>query len=303
MIFISIASYRDSQLVPTIRDCLAKARYPEQLRFCVCWQHGEDEHLPDWFSGRQFAVIDIPYVESRGVCWARSLIMDLWDGEDWYLQLDSHHRFDDDWDIRLLAQAAAVGNKRAVLSTFPPPFTLDGSWYRTALLTAHDRFDEDGIPIPAGLSFPEWRPGLPPRRARYVSAAFLLAPGSFVEDVPYDPELYFHGEETMLSVRAFTAGYDLYQPCELLVWHEYTRAYRRKHWDDNADSSASGVAWHERDASSRARIRKLLAERRPSRCGLGDQRTLADYERYAGIDFRSRRIDESTRQHLEPPAP
>src|SRR5262249_27589752 len=42
-IFVSIAAYRDPQLVPTIQDCLAKARYPEQLRFGISWQHGPEE--------------------------------------------------------------------------------------------------------------------------------------------------------------------------------------------------------------------------------------------------------------------
>ena len=302
-IFVSIAAYRDPQLVPTIHDCLAAARHPERLRFCICWQRGEDERLPGWVSGRQFNVIEVPFQESRGVCWARSVIMDLWDCEEWYLQLDSHHRFAPDWDVRLLQHASAVGGPRTVLSAFPPAFTLAGNRSSTPLLTAHDRFDEDGIPLPAGILFPQWRPGLPPRRTRYLSAAFLFAPGSFVEDVPYDPELYFHGEETMLTVRAFTAGYDLYQPCDILLWHEYTRAYRRKHWEDHVPGSTVDLPWYERDALSRARIRQLLAERRPSRHGLGNRRSLADYERYAGISFQTRRIQEYTRRHQEPPNP
>jgi hypothetical protein len=35
----------------------------------------------------------VPWSESRGVCWARSAIMELYAGEDYFLQLDSHHRF------------------------------------------------------------------------------------------------------------------------------------------------------------------------------------------------------------------
>ena len=42
-IFISIAAYRDPELLPTLDECLAKARYPERLRFGVCWQHAADE--------------------------------------------------------------------------------------------------------------------------------------------------------------------------------------------------------------------------------------------------------------------
>jgi Glycosyltransferase (GlcNAc) len=41
-IFVQIASYRDSQLPLTLRDCLANARHPDQLHFCVAHQHDDD---------------------------------------------------------------------------------------------------------------------------------------------------------------------------------------------------------------------------------------------------------------------
>ncbi len=42
-IFVQIASYRDPELLPTIRDCIDKAKYPENLTFGICWQHDETE--------------------------------------------------------------------------------------------------------------------------------------------------------------------------------------------------------------------------------------------------------------------
>ncbi len=42
-IFIQIASYRDPQLIPTIKDCIDKSKKPENLRFGICRQfHPED---------------------------------------------------------------------------------------------------------------------------------------------------------------------------------------------------------------------------------------------------------------------
>jgi len=38
-IFIQIASYRDPQLLPTLKDCIEKAKYPKNLRFGIAWQH------------------------------------------------------------------------------------------------------------------------------------------------------------------------------------------------------------------------------------------------------------------------
>ena len=44
-IFVQIASYRDPQCGPTIRDLLAKADHPEQLSFGIClqWQFDNSE--------------------------------------------------------------------------------------------------------------------------------------------------------------------------------------------------------------------------------------------------------------------
>ena len=43
-IFIQIASYRDPQLITTLRDCISNAKYPDNLVFSIAWQHSvEDE--------------------------------------------------------------------------------------------------------------------------------------------------------------------------------------------------------------------------------------------------------------------
>src|SRR6478672_7522891 len=96
-IFISIASYRDPQLVPTIQDCLAKARRPDDLSFGICWQRGPEEELP-YQDDPRFRIREVDWRESQGACWARSEIMGLYDGQDYFLQLDSHHRFVEGWD-------------------------------------------------------------------------------------------------------------------------------------------------------------------------------------------------------------
>jgi Glycosyltransferase (GlcNAc) len=302
-IFVSIASYRDPQLVPTVRDCLEKARNPERLRFGICWQHGGDEELPDWFSDHQFSVLEIDYRESRGPCWARAEVMKLWDGEQWYLQLDSHHRFVPDWDLVLLDEAARVDSDRFVLTSYAPPFSLGEAEPSEHIPTSMQfaRFSPYGIPLFEPGYIAGWEQRTRPHRARFVSAHLLVAPGRFVRDVPYDPELYFHGEEITLSVRAFTHGYDLFEPSRVMLWHEYTRADRRKHWDDHRGDR--GPAWHDRDAASLARVRRLFEGSDVGRFGLGTERTLKEYEAYAGISFRHRKVQDYTRLNLEPPNP
>jgi hypothetical protein len=231
--------------------------------------------------------------------------MELWDGEDWFLQLDSHHRFVADWDAKLLEQAEITGSSKPVLTGYAPSYDPDneGPLDPDVLRMEFDCFTEDGLILFRPGHIPDLSPSGDPVRSRFISGHFLFAPGSFVTDVPYDPDLYFIGEEITLTVRAYTHGYDLYHPGVPILWHEYTRRLRAKHWDDHSDSERVAMTWAQRDGPSRNRARQLLVDPGFGVYGLGRERSLADYEEYAGINFAFRRAQDYTRQHHTPPNP
>ena len=101
-IFVNVAAYREFELVRTLRDCLAQAEDPRRLRFCVCWQHDETDSLEELERDPRLEIIDVPYRESQGVCWARHQIQRRWAGEPYTLQIDGHHRFAPGWDRTLI---------------------------------------------------------------------------------------------------------------------------------------------------------------------------------------------------------
>jgi Glycosyltransferase (GlcNAc) len=306
-IFVSIAAYRDPELGPTIQDCLAKARFPEQLRFGICWQHGPEEAPLPWFSDSRFRVLDFDWRDSRGCCWARAEIMKLWQGEDWYFQLDSHHRFVPDWDVKLLEQAAATGSSKPVLSTYTAAYergTPDTFGLSEPMFMYFNGFREDGSIkfLGSPIAIEARKNG--PVRARCVSGHFIFAPGKFVEEVPYDPDLYFDGEEITVAVRAFTHGYDLFHPSELIVWHEYTRpGNRTRHWEDHNAENGFERSWDKLDSAAKVKTRAFLETPHYGRFGCGTVRSLADFESYAGVSFRHRRAQDWTRASRFPPNP
>jgi hypothetical protein len=301
-IFISIAAYRDPELMPTIRDCILRARYPNDLRFGICWQHGDDETAPS-LEDHRLRVIDVPWHDSWGACWVRAEIMKLWDGEDFFLQLDSHHRFVPGWDALLLAQAERSGAAKPILSTYGAPFDPQAAQPEAGepMQMDFDCFSEDGIPLFRPRPIADWVDLRRPLRARFVSAHFLFTVGAFVSEVPYDPELYFHGEEITLAIRAFTHGYTLFHPPEHVLWHEYTRDYRQKHWDDHVRERGIEVEWHARDAVSREKVRRFLTDPQIGSFGCGTARSFAAYEAYAGLSFRHRAAQDATLRGEEPP--
>ena len=103
--------------------------------------------------------------------------------------------------------------------------------------------------------------------------------------------MYFHGEEISLAVRAFTHGYDLFHPHKVIAWHHYGRQGNPKHWDDKKD-------WNKSNQRSYSRVRKLFGiggeKFAKGECkkkyGFGKVRTLADYEKYAGVQFKGKRL-------------
>ena len=103
-VFVQMAAYRDPQLKETLKDLFAKADEPENLKVCVCWQHDEKDkwdNLDEFKDNLNINILDYKASESKGACWARHKIQQEYNGEDYTLQLDSHHRFIKGWDTEL----------------------------------------------------------------------------------------------------------------------------------------------------------------------------------------------------------
>ena len=308
-IFIQIAAYRDPELIPTIKDCLSKAKYPENLVFSITWQHSADDEwdtLKEFEDDPRFKIIDIDCKESKGACWARNLLQQQYDDEEYTLQLDSHHRFVEFWDQELIEMhqnLKSKGHEKPLLTSYAPSYNpKNDPEERTPYpyQMNFDRFIPEGAIffLPAGMDSSITEP-IP---ARFYSAHFAFANGCFVKEVPHDPELYFHGEEISIAVRAYTWGYDLFHPHKIIVWHEYTRANRIKHWDDHSK-------WWETNTVSHLRNRTLFEMDGLTKnidfgiYDFGTKRTLADYEKYAGISFKRRRAQNYTLEYRLPPNP
>jgi len=300
-IFVQIASYRDPQLVPTLRDCLKNADYPNKLVFCIAWQHSEDETLMEFRAHPQVKVIDIDYRNSKGVCWARHQIQQHYNGEDYTLQLDSHHRFVRGWDTKCLTmikQLKRKGTVKPLLTGYLPSFDPDhdpASRVNKPWRMVYDHFTPDGTVLFLPETIDNYAKLCEPVRAHFYSGHFCFTLGQFCREVPHDPNYYFHGEEISISARAFTWGYDLFHPHQVIIWHEYTRQGRTKHWDDQ-------VQWHELNTRCQQRNRCLFSMDGAKyesidwgAYGFGKHRSLQEYEEYTGLDFKTRGLKSHTR--------
>jgi hypothetical protein len=307
-IFVQIAAYRDPQLRATIEDMLAQAKNPKNLRIGVARQfHPEDgfDDLSDYEKDSRFRILNIPYTESKGVCWARHQVQQLYSGETYTLQIDSHMRFEKNWDdemIKMIKQLQKKGHKKPLLTGYVSSFDPDNDpagRTQEPWRMAFDRFTPEGVVFFLPETIPGWKDLKEPIPARFYSAHYCFTLGQFSTEVQHDPEFYFHGEEISITVRAYTHGYDLFHPHKVLIWHEYTRKGRTKQWDDDKD-------WHRKNVACHIKNRQLLGVDGEKYDGnysewFGTERTIRDYEKYAGLLFSKRAIQQETLDKTYPP--
>jgi hypothetical protein len=312
-IFVSIASYRDPELLPTLKNLLENCAEPENLHVCIGWQHSDEDewdNLNEYVRDSRFTILDINHKDSMGVCWVRSKIQEFYKDEDYYFQLDSHHRFEKNWDTILKDYVNLLkckGFKKPVVSAYVPgyfPETDPENRVQEVWGLNIMRFLPEGAVFLQPYHVDRWQDLKEPIPARFVSGHFIFTIGKFVKEVPYDPYFYFHGEETSLSARAYTHGYDLFAPHRPIVWHEYTRKGKQRHWDDHK-------SYNDLDRASYARFRKLFemddvpctpCQRKAlAHYGFGEDRSLQQYEKYAGLKFKTRQIHQETLENKLPP--
>lgn len=160
-IFVSIASYRDSETRPTIDSLFENALHPHRIFVGVVLQlmtkeEGSNEmgalHYDEqiWqgvvanpslstsnsihWKAHQLRYIRLDARDATGPCFARGLCQTLYRGEDYAMQIDSHMRFRKNWDEYLIQtfrdccrkreQDGIQYHDRVILTTYPVGYTL-----------------------------------------------------------------------------------------------------------------------------------------------------------------------------------
>ena len=310
-IFVQIASYKDPECQHTVKDLYDKAEHPENIFVGICWQYSKKEDqncfkVPYPFPN-QVRVLEFTPEEAQGACWARNKVQSLWNGEEFTLQIDSHMRFEKHWDSKLHTMYQRLkdsGVAKPVITCYAPDYDLLGGFipYVSKL---HGKFDGHNILIIEALSMISLEDAAPfPYLGAFVSGHFLFSSAEIIKNTPYDPHLYFMGEEVSLSARLWTQGYDIYHPNEIiayhLYWHETDKAtHHNPETVKRKEDDKKSTKWIDKDLNSRARVRHIFQTEISDNpeiikdldsYGLGNVRTLHEYEHFCGVDFKKKSI-------------
>jgi hypothetical protein len=323
-IFVSVASYRDEQCAPTIYDMYQKAANPQALFLGVVEQHdNQDQYcmpkefldcqLSSFCPSDQIQIRRIAPKDARGPTYGRYLGMLMYRGEKYYMMIDSHNRFVTHWDAVAIRLYNKLPTKKGVLSHYPEAWNnpedggatnapLDNRPTTTYLCTA--KFVEMGYPRLDGFVVHKTTKS---REQPWAAAGFLFADAKLVLEVPFDPHLHFvfDGEEILYSVRMWTHGWDIFSPAENILYHYYYRTKAKKFWSllphdwiQRRDGAHRRIQWYlgvlkqgtdERLVPIDTKEESVLVDR--DKYGLGKERTLEAYWKYAGVDMKARTVE------------
>ena len=311
-IFISIASYQDPLLKNTIEDAFDKALHKESLVFGICDQSDDPLDLSQFSYADQIRYEHVETIFSRGPCWARTRIQELFQDEDFYLQIDSHTLFEQRWDKILIDALNEIKNlgknseyhRKPFLTGYPRSFEYNEE------LKAFERHTADKNILPIGYRKDSLfmrdrfsrQIGLRTNKQGFahgylLAAGCLFAEGRMIREVPYDQYFYFYGEEISLMLRLFTHGYSAFHMSDLPIFHLYTNHETNKrllHWSPEEDQNRS-IKWHELEKKSIERLTDLVLGNPLNGYGLGSVRTLEDYKILSGIDIINKEVVDEAR--------
>lgn len=170
--------------------------------------------------------------ESLGPAMARYYASKLWGGESYFMQVDAHLEFYKHWDELYTNELKSANSfPSAVLSSYPPGFQavnggiLEGQPSLGTRLCSCTFSESDVesqiIRINTGVGYDGDEDH--PTQIPFIAAGFFFTTAEFLVDVPFDPYMpwCFMGEEIMLSMRAWTHGWDIYAPRHNWIAHQY----------------------------------------------------------------------------------
>ena len=302
-IFVQIPSYRDTECQWTVKDLFDKAMHPERIFVGICWQYVPEEDQDCFLietRPEQVRIAKYHIRDSNGVCWARHHVQKLWDGEEYTLQIDSHMRFVENWDTKMIGMLNHCESPSPILSTYPPRYTPPNDLEEGFISRLVSKeFIVEGIHMMRGVAIRLQNAPEKPIPGAFCSAGFIFSSSKTIEDVPYDPHLYFRGEEITLAVRLWTHGWDFFAPNKVLIYHYYGhRDEGKKHWVDNKD-------WVPLREKSFQRVRHLLGTETSNdpevtaeldKYGFGTKRSLSDYEEFSGVNFKEKIISKKAKE-------
>ena len=294
-IFINITAYHDYELPKTIENLITNSSKKHKLFFGVHYVYEDLDNINiQQYENIKYIASKAP--ENLGPGTGRYLANTLYEGQDYYMVIDSHSRFTKNWDESLIEDVLmyqAQGYAKPVLTCYPASY-----WY-----------DEEGNEVigpnhgPQNIDFSKdeyfqnrFKTHLnvlnlgchnDTKYQKSISGGFTFTVAPYID---LNKHITFK-EEFAVGAMLYTNGFDLLIPTQLVIHHYYSdpqngyfeQHNRRSVWNYKDNSKTLELISNFSDSINYDMFSNNLI----GKGYLGKERSLDEYAEYAKIDFKN----------------
>eukprot|EP00347_Sterkiella_histriomuscorum_P020460 403337716 len=310
---------QDAQLIPTVKNMIENSQNPSNLHFGIFHQLKLDDSLDQQIQidltqlieayqskGVKITVKTVNYTEAKNAYYARVIVQQMYQNENYYLQIDSHMRFVKNWDQLLIKYLSQCQNpQKSILTVYPRPYKIDDQNIEN--FESYNKIESE-LQGPVAMCFKEFNsldllPRLSskvikksdmfqkPFQSLFWAAGFSFSYGQLIQDCGYSVNSFslnsqdqnfiddlFFGEEIYQMYKFFKKDYALYSPPKTVAYHLWERKYRPTYKEDHQED----MERTQRQKDCQKLVKLIIDE---------DQEFIEEMIR-RGVDFKNQSFNE-----------
>jgi len=293
-IFVSIASFRDDLLFPTITSLLQNESGRNEIIYGIFEQIKFEDSLlrkhPDLLNHPRIRYKRIDPEYSDGAVWARAInAMQVYD-EEFFYQIDSHMLFDKNWDHYLILDYIRAKNlansERVILSTGTKNYEYNDNKILMHTLTEDVTVKFGYFQFKKNLELRVHGPWV--AATEEVTPAIHAVAGNFftiskwIKEVGHNTRLFFDFEEPYMAISSILAGYKIFHQRKIKCYHYLDVANHK------SKQEVEPVVPISRIEANKKREESEFIEYIYS---LGEER-LKEYYKITGVDYLNRKLED-----------
>lgn len=231
-IFISMPAWEDTELADTMNKCLSTAKYPERIVFGIGMNYEVEPYLRD-FTNKILIVRDkedYGDILNPGIIQVRSKIRSLITDEKYFLSIDAHANFDDNWDSILISDIESMPEHYVISKQIMAPGDKNNYY------TKWEISDQDihGHPVEVDRELQMINDNY--FLNYYTSGNFIFGRTSWIKSMIFPDYHGFPYEEPEMSIAVYCNGFDVVSPtgshCPIAAGNDpkYQFPYDEKWW-------------------------------------------------------------------------